>query len=73
MFSLHLVSARSQLTTFSSTLATENYPHLVDSLVLIDPVIPKPFVTKESFEIAEEKTDALLLNSLVRRDTWKTR
>lgn len=57
----------------TSTLATENYPHFVDSLVLIDPVIPKPFVTKESFEIAEEKTDALLLNSLVRRDTWKNR
>jgi hypothetical protein len=72
--SLHSSSTQeSELTFLLRTLATENYPHLVDSLVLIDPVIPKPFVTRDIFNEAEAKTDGLLLNSLVRRDTWKTR
>ncbi|RXW19272.1 hypothetical protein EST38_g6587 [Candolleomyces aberdarensis] len=57
----------------TSTLATENYPQLVDSLVLVDPVIPKPFVSKESFAVSEGKTDGLLIASLSRRDTWNTR
>lgn len=57
----------------TSTLATENFPHLVDSLVLVDPVIPKPYVSEEIFQMAEAKTDGLLMGSLTRRDTWKTR
>ena len=55
------------------TIATENYPQLVDSLVLVDPVIPKPFVSEESLAVSEGKTDGLLIASLSRRDTWNTR
>ncbi|KAF6748010.1 Alpha/Beta hydrolase protein [Ephemerocybe angulata] len=58
----------------TSTLATENYPHLVDSLILIDPVIAKPYASdSEVFQMSNAKTDALLMGSLTRRDTWKSR
>ncbi|EAU84154.1 hypothetical protein CC1G_08695 [Coprinopsis cinerea okayama7 len=57
----------------TSTLAVENFPKLFSSLVLIDPVMPKPFPTAEVARIAHEKTDALLTGSLARRDVWSSR
>ncbi|TFK19251.1 hypothetical protein FA15DRAFT_674601 [Coprinopsis marcescibilis] len=57
----------------TTTLAVENFPKLFDSLVLIDPVMAKPYQTEEVSKMSHGKTDALLLGSLTRRDTWKSR
>lgn len=57
----------------TSTLAVQNFPALFDSLVLIDPVIPKPFTSEEVGKVYHDKTDVLLTGSLLRRDTWSSR
>ncbi|KAH6910751.1 Alpha/beta hydrolase family-domain-containing protein [Coprinopsis sp. MPI-PUGE-AT-0042] len=57
----------------TSACAVENFPKLFDSLVLIDPVIAKPSSVPEVAREVHERTDLLLKNSLVRRDTWSSR